>query len=311
MAWRKSVAGTVLSLWFGFAYAQAASVQIPDAFLSGIAPSTSAGVERQAALNGSTYTVVAPTYTGSDGNVSYLRLYNANDVAVTFALTIVGTPSARVYGTASSANPPGASPQYALSDILTKAGASGLSGGDTGYAIYMRAPPITMTNGFQHVIYNNANGFFENVSACHYSPTGDYSGLNAKLANVHTSQLSSYPAQIYIHNYSLTDDTYTVTVSDNNTGTAIGSMTLTIPHNSTYTMPFTYFQQQLNWTPSATQQHANMRFTPVSPATFQLEVSNYIYNQHLAAYVNMTQRCGVASSTGNWSRPRSPTAARR
>jgi len=54
---------------------------------------------------------------------------------------------------------------------------------------------------YQHVIYNGANGFFENVSACHFDAARDYSGLNAILYNVHTTLLASYPAQVYVDNY--------------------------------------------------------------------------------------------------------------
>ena len=298
MVWREGVAkaalSTALSLWFGLAVAQAAPVQIPDTFLSGIAPASSAGIERPAALKGSTYTVIAPTYTGGDGNISFLRLYNGNDGNTTFTLTIVGTPSARVYGTATYSVPSQASPQYSMSEILTRANAGALTGSDTGYAIYMRAPSVTAVNGFQHVIYNNANGFFENVSACTYSPDVNYADFNQMLINVHTTALASYPTQVTIHNYQNVSVEYDATVIDARNGEAIGNVLLRLDANASYTVPFSWFEVQLGFKPTANQAHVNLKFNAVEdqggPSAV---VSQAIYNQPLAAYVGMTLFCSV------------------
>ena len=294
MVWREGVAVTALGLWFGLTSVQAASVKIPDTYLSGIAPAASAGVERPAALKGSTYTVIAPTYTGGDGNISFLRLYNGNDGNTTFTLTIVGTPSARVYGTATYSVPSQASPQYAMSEILTRANAGALTGGDTGYAIYMRAPAVTAVNGFQHVIYNNTNGFFENVSACTYSSDVNYADFNQMLINVHTTALASFPTQVTIHNYQNASVEYDVTVIDARNGDTIGNVPITLAANASYTVPFSWFETQLEFKPTSSQAHVNLKFYAIEdqggPSAV---VSQAIYNQRLAAYVGMTLFCSV------------------
>jgi hypothetical protein len=248
-----------------------------------------------ATLNSNFYNVIGPTFNGSDGNQSFIRLGNGGAATTTFTITVVGSPSGTVYGTGQVQVPPSASPQYSLSTILTTTGAGPLANNDTSYSLYIQDPDSALS--FQHVIFNGSNLFFENVSECHFAPTGDYSGLNGKLANVHTTVLSGYPAQIYIHNYAKAAATYNVSIYDNNTGTLIGTVPLTLQANSTYATPFSWFQQQLNWTPSSTQQHANMSFSPVSPATFQIELGDYIYNQQLQAYVNMSQRCPFTASS--------------
>ncbi len=293
MVWRLSVAVTALGLLCGLASAQAAPVSIPDAYRAGTAPAA-AGIERPSALKGSTYTVIAPTYTGSDGNLSFLRLYNTNDNAVTFTLTIVGTTTARVYGTATYSVPSQASPQYSMSDILAKANAGALSGGDTGYAIYMRAPAFNAANGFQHVIYNNNNGFFENVSACTYSSDINYADYNQTLINVHTSALSAYPTQVTIHNYQNAAVEYGVTVIDARDGNAIGDVNIKLAANASYTVPFSWFETQLEFKPTSSQAHVNLKFYAVDdqggPSAV---VSQAIYNQKLAAYVGMTLFCSI------------------
>ena len=111
-----------------------------------------------AGLYGRNYAVVAPISTGADGNVSFLRLINDTASASTFAVSVVGSPSGRVYGTASIQAPAGASPQYAIATILSLANAGALSGGDTGYALYLQDADQV---GFQHVIFSAASGFFE------------------------------------------------------------------------------------------------------------------------------------------------------
>ena len=143
-------------------------------------------LEKQQAsgLYGRNYAVVAPIYTGAaDGNISYLRLINDNATASTFMVNVVGSPSGRVYGTASILVAAGSSPQYAIGTILSLATVTALSGGDTGYALYLQD---TDQVGFQHVIYNNASGFFENASVCEYAMPPAAQPI---LRNVHSSQL--------------------------------------------------------------------------------------------------------------------------
>ncbi len=256
-----------------------------------------AAVEHQANLDATAgqYAIVAPTFTGSNGTTSYLRLVNNGGeatgvfVATTYTIKVVGSPSGVVYGTATFTVPANASVQYSISEILTGAGVAGLTGGDTAYSLYIQDPD--KGTGFMHVIYNGANGFFENLSACQ-----NYVAADSKrkfLFNMHTSVLASYPTTIYMHNYSPTAVTYMVTVSDARTGTSIGSVNVQAAGNETVSKPMSYFEQQLGWTPNANQQHANLSFQAVGLTVAPILVEGVIFNQLLSASINMSAICSI------------------
>ncbi|MHB1207138.1 MAG: Vgb family protein, partial [Rhodospirillaceae bacterium] len=171
-------------------------------------------------------TAIAPVYHGADGNQSFIRLGNGSESPVTFEIDIVGSPGGRLYGTASYVVPSLSSPQYGLNQITSSAGVSGFDTGDSSYSLYVRAPSTTGDTLVQHVIYNNANGFFENASACIYRTGVDYAGLNQNVFNVHTSRLAGYPSFIDIHNTNGETTSYTIYVLDSVTGAMIGSTPL-------------------------------------------------------------------------------------
>jgi hypothetical protein len=268
---------------------------IPEEYVVGRAPVAAASpIERARAVDGNQYTVVAPIYAGADGNASYLRLFNGDVDVVPFKLTIVGSPSGRVYGTATYTVPTNASPQYAFSDILKAAGAGSLTGGDTAYAVYMVAPAQAQNNGFQHVIYNGSNGFFENVSACTYSPNVDYTGYNQLLINVHTTRLSGFPVQITVHNLQNVAADYDIDVFDAKTGDQIGTVTLSTTPNTSYTLPESYFEKQLDFTPASDQLHLVMRVNGQSATGGPgVVISQAIQNTRLNALINMSLICSV------------------
>lgn len=267
------------------------AVRLPDAFLISRGPSFERAAAEPTGLDGTAYTVIAPTFNGSDGNLTYLRLGNNGTAASTYGVTVLGTPTGRIYGTAQLTVPPNASIQYVLSEILGAAAAGALVNGDTAYSLYVRNTGNNLS--IQHVIYNNANGFFENVSLCKFVSGANYTHLNSRLANIHTSRLATYPAQIYVHNDAATAATYTAVVYDSVTGARIGAVPITVGANATFSQPFTWFEQQVNWALTSIQYHANLEFQATGATPYAAQVSLYIYNQQLAAYVNMSQRCGV------------------
>lgn len=254
-------------------------------------------LEKPQALTGS-YAVVAPIWTGTDGeNLSYIRLANGKGIVTpaataTFNITVVGTPSGNVYGTTSIQVPAAASPQYSITDILSAAGAGPLINGDLGYQLYIASDATMNNTAFQHVIFNGKRGFFENVSACQWWPDVNYTGKNQLLTNVHTSALADYPAYVSIQNYGAAQP-YSVQIFDARNGDVVGTVTLQIPANSTWFLPFSYFEQQLKWTPAANQQHVNLYVTSPSQSAFNAYVADFIYNATLDAYVNMTMFCGI------------------
>ena len=245
-----------------------------------------------APLYGRNYAVVAPIFTGGDGNLSYLRLSNGGSAASTFIVTVVGSPTGKVYGEANVSVPPTASPQYSITDILSRAGAAPLSGGDTAYSLYLQDGDAV---GFQHVIYNSTSGFFENASVCQYNMAA---ASQPVLTNVHTSRLATYPAQISIHNYYNAPVSYRVQVFDSATGVFIGNVPFQTAANSTYLIPESYFEQQLGWTPASNQSHINLRFTAEGIDQAPVIVSNLILSQQLKTYVNMSSACSINDNNG-------------
>src|SRR3954464_14757463 len=88
-------------------------------------------VERPAAIDAAAgqFAVVAPIFTGAGGVTSYLRLVNNGGSdsntqfsATTYSVTVVASPSGTTLGAASIQVAAHASPQYAISEILTLAG---------------------------------------------------------------------------------------------------------------------------------------------------------------------------------------------
>ncbi len=245
-----------------------------------------------APLYGRNYAVVAPIFTGADGNMSFLRLSNDGAEASTFIVTVVGSPSGKVYGAANISVPGASRPQFSVTDILSRANAAALAGGDTAYTFYLQdADPV----GFQHVIYNGTSGFFENASVCQY----DMAAANLPiLRNVHTSRIAAYPAQISLHNFYNSSVTYQVQVLDSATGAVIGTVPYQTAANSTYLIPESYFEQQLGWVPSASQQHVTLIFTASGIDHAPAVVSDFISNQKLGAYINMSLMCSVNDNAG-------------
>jgi hypothetical protein len=245
-----------------------------------------------APLYGRNYAVVAPIFTGADGNMSFLRLSNDAAETSTFIVTVVGSPSGKIYGAANIDVPGTSSPQYSVADVLSRANAAALAGGDTAYTFYLQdADPV----GFQHVIFNGASGFFENASVCQY----DMAAANLPIIrNVHTSRIAAYPAQISLHNYYNSSVTYQIQVLDSATGEVIGNVPYQTAANSTYLIPESYFEQQLGWTPNSSQQHISLIFTAPGIAHAPAVVSDFIVNQKLGAYVNMSLTCSVNDNAG-------------
>ncbi len=244
------------------------------------------------ALTLDNYYVIAPTFSGTDS--SFIRLANSNAGAHNVTIKVVGSPSGTVYGTADYSIASNASPQYSLSDILTKAGAAALKSGDTSYALYL-SQEAGMS--FQHVVWSSGTGFFENMTSCTAPNVSvNTSAQNRRALNVHTSILTDYPAYIAIHNAYTASQTYVATLYDAATGAQIGAASVTVPANSTVTQPMTYFQSAAGFTPGASQFHVNMYFSTSDVATlgaFYGVVSHYILNKRTNSYSNMTTWCAT------------------
>ncbi len=305
--------GSVFAILLAAGFASAAAVaddiptvQIPDAYLTGQAPAGVPGLDRPAstekpaAINGTLYAVIAPTYDGSNGTQSFFRLFNGAATATTFSITVVGSPTGRTYGTGTVLVPSNASPQYSLSEIRTIANnAATLNGGDTSYAVYLQNPEVTA--GYQHVTYNNGNGFFENASVCSRLLNDAIRTVSnsAVLLNVTTSVPTAYPSTVQIHNVWNAAVTYRFTVVAANDGAIKGSVNVQTAANASYSMPFTFFQNSVTWTPTASQIYANLIVTDVSGAAPSEILGQSIVNQTLSAEINMTTACAVNAAAAS------------
>jgi len=267
--------------------------------------SQSPSLERQSTTT-LTYALAAPIYTGQNNNDTYIRFFNTSATQNNnFGAVVYGSPSGRQYGQGYAYSffvRPLASVQYSIQDIFQNArltvganGAPTLMYGDTSW--YLIISTSFPTGAFQNVIYNGSTGFYENASLClNYLP--NISTSRGFLMNVHTSALPAYPAQIYFYNLQNSSALYQVTVVDAATGNTMGAVNITVAANALYSVPETFFEQSVGWTPTSTQYHTNLIFQNLTQSTFNAKVEQFIFNQQLSAYINMTTACTIPSSVG-------------
>jgi hypothetical protein len=268
----------------------------------------SASAERPAAVNGSLYAVVSPTYTAP--TQSFLRLFNGSNATATFTVTMIGSSSGRNYGTATIQVPAKASPQYTVmttgtgdtTSIQVRAGAASLDAADSSYSLYIQS--TEQTAGYQHVTYNGDNNFFENNSICKYLLNANMTPSNyLVLNNVHTTQLAGnqFPSKITLYNYWNDAVTYNISLVDSVTGTALGSFNVNAAANSVYEFPASTLQSSANFTPTASQIHMNVYIFDAAGSPPAM-VGQSIINAGLQnAQINMSTACAVnapVSSSG-------------
>lgn len=285
-------------------------VEIPKQYLVGIAPkewveqqrgeidqqrelAERAQSERPKAVLGTTYSVIAPLFNGSDGNLTYIRFGNANPdpslLTTTTTVAFVGANTGTLYGQTSYTLPFAASPQYSINEIRARCTTCGNI--PEPYSLYLRNSAAY--TGWQHVIYNSGNGFFENASVCRWRANQDYSALNQIVVNIHTNRIVGYPSVIFLHNYHNTTQSFIVGVFESQTGNYKGQVLVSAVANGSYTIDASYFPQQVNWTPGPTEFHYNLVFLPAVGNVFYGLAGQAIFNQQLQAYTNMTQICGI------------------
>ena len=249
-------------------------------------------------LDGSFYAEIFPLFNGDGGNSSFIRLGTTSATSSTFDLTVLGEPSGTLYGYGQITVPPYSSPQESMSTILTATGTPALSGNDTSYALYLdNQDPNSY---YQHVIFNGGNQFFEDMTIC---PMGASQQSATTINNIHTTLLSAFPSTVYIHNYLDVTADYKVVMRDSATGQQLGTIAdVQVTANSTYAVPESWFEQQINFTPGPNNQHATLVFsaTPafatllgVGPnptdlgAIFGMSVLNNQFN----AVLNLSNKC--------------------
>jgi hypothetical protein len=272
--------------------------RIPEESLKSVPrmePSLKPGHERPAAyLNGTSLTVLAPIYEHAAGNISYVRFYNQKSATSTISVQIVGTPTGRVYGTASVTVPAKASLQLAYTQILQRAGVTpgAYIGNDGGFSFYMSAGSNS-SQSYQHVIHNADNGFFENMSVCQWDETGIEGLLDASLINVHTTSpyMDEYPSLISFHHYGNTSARYRVRVYRATDGVLMENYTFTMRPKETFIEDAAWYQD--TWNPLDVDSHMNIVFSRDDGGSFEGIPGHYIVNARLGAAINMSQFCHI------------------
>ncbi|MSO73127.1 MAG: hypothetical protein EXQ84_05900 [Rhodospirillaceae bacterium] len=277
-------------------------VMKPPAPQTAAAPRTSAapaaaGFETASAINGTNnYAVIAPTYTGTTS--SFIRLFNGGSTAASFSVTVVGATTGTNYGTGVIVVPTRSSPQFTMTEIRSKANVSA-SATDTTFSLYIQSAEPTA--GYQHVTFNGNNFFFENSSVCAHLLNEAIAPVVASVAliNVHTSSLAGnqFPSQIDIHNYFNAAINYKFTIADAANGTVVGQTNVATAPNTSYSMPFSFFENAINWHPTSAQPHANIIVTDPSGAAPAVVLGLSITNNQLTAKINMTTACSVNAPT--------------
>jgi hypothetical protein len=258
------------------------------------------GHAAHAALNGSLYAVVAPVFGGADGaQISYIRFWNGAAAPTVFSVTIVGNVTGNTYGTVNITVPRTASPQYPVTagggsnNIVAMAGAPPLSDGDTGYALYIQNSDPSA--GIQHVTFNPTTTLFGNASSCVATLNAAIQSVanSLVLTNLHTTTLSGYPSQIYVHNFWNAAVTYKITVIEAATGAVKGQVQQAIGANSTYSVSMASLQNAVGWSPSSTEYHANLIISDATGGVPYATVSQQIVNNQLGGSIDMSMACAV------------------
>ncbi len=269
----------------------------------------------QAALNGTLYAVVAPLYDGSTGSTSFVRLFGGTVSAnSTFSIRIVNaTSGANMGNLITIVVPKNASPQFSFDTLLSMAGAAKTT--DHNYSLYIQNSENT--SGYQHVTFNGSSGLFENNSNCANTLNQVVKAANPSLVltNLHTTQISTYPMQIDIHNYWNAATTYGVYAYDAGSadsagtiragsGTLVGSKTYTIPANASLSMSNTKLVQDIGWSPNSSQLHMNILVTEIANQAPTEVLTAVVVNTSaaLSGTTNMSFACSVnappAASSG-------------
>lgn len=278
----------------------AASVMDSDRFLLSQFPQAnpSSTREREQAVNGSLYAVIAPLYV-TPPFLSYIRLVNAGAGTASFTITVVGSGTANAYGTASYTVPTAGTLQLSMSQILVAANAVTRDSADVQFSFYIQSPQ--QLAGYQHVTLNETAKYFENASVCKYTLQEVQRDATSQvmLPSIHTSRLAAagYPAQIELHNFANAAVTYRFFIRDEATGNLINSMDFPTRANASYTIPWSQIESQIGFSPSADQIRANMIVTDPSGAPPQILIGQTIVNNAVSVSINMTSTCAVNKPT--------------
>lgn len=73
---------------------------------------------------------------------------------------------------------------------------------------------------------------------------------------------------------------------------------MSVPPNSAFEQPFSWFQDQVQWSPGTSEYHANLQVLARSGSR-SAQVTHTVYNAKLGVYLNLTNFCSIESAPGS------------
>ncbi len=221
-----------------------------------------------------------PLYsTAQTASQSFLRFTNTGTTAGSVAVTLSNSATGTRYGQwISPAIPPGAAPQYAISDIENTLPVSPKP------QYYTAMIETQITGSVAHVLWKPSDGTLTNLSTCDAGVSSN-AGL---IASVHSSRLDSgYPSTVAVSNTGSSAQTLTLGVFDARTGTRLGTYTTTsIPANGQQLLAVAAIERAINLTPAADMFHYVIKLE--SGTGF---LQHLVNNQTAAVITDMTTVC--------------------
>lgn len=188
---------------------------------------------------------------------SYLRIFNPTAVSGT-AQIIVRDEHGVSLGSYIRQVDAYTSPQFSMAELEVLAQAAAPSRTGAFAQIDVRGD---FAGFVQHVIYDTATGALTNLSVCRTAPQGVSGavGSSTSVGNAHTTNIPANPSRIVVFNGGSSAQAAQIDIYDATDGANLGRWTSeTIPAGGEILAPLSQIQQDIHFTPSATQYHINL-----------------------------------------------------
>jgi hypothetical protein len=146
---------------------------------------------------------------------------------------------------------------------------------------------------WQHVQYDLTTRTLNNATVCSTAPHTDYIAPHNVLMNVHSSSMPTHTSLITIHNFTDIDTTMQANIYNAASGEAIGFVPLRLPARSSFNETAAWFEDQMNFKPTAAQYHYSIELVPTSVPQAKVVVGHVIANLTTGAGTNLSNPCAL------------------
>lgn len=230
---------------------------------------------------------------GLDVQTSYLRFANFRDeqTPVRNYIEIYSVDAGRALGTAELDVFPKSSRQLSYRQLLGLAGVNVEDAASQEIVLYVQ-------NGrdkqlWQHVQYNSQTRALNNATVCSTAPAVDYIAPHNVVVNAHTSTMKTQMSLISIHNFTDLDSTFQANIYNAATGEAIGFVPLMLASRSSFNESVSWFEEQMNFTPSAAQFHYNIELVPTSFPHGKVVMGHVVADTQTGGGANLSNPCAL------------------